>query len=320
MRIRGIGTARRVAGWVRSRVRGGPIVLGYHQVYETGWDPQRLCVAPENFTEQLEILTSRARPARLDELVTSLVNRQPLKNAFVITIDDGYVDTLEAALPILERFEVPATVFITTGLVGQRFWWCEVQQLVEQSANLPDAIRIKVGGHGLNWRRRSNTLRDRARLVQTMGDFFRALPFELQDEAFAAVRECFDQAISPSSTRAMNEDEIRKLSSHELIEIGSHCISHTSLNLLDVESQTRELLDSKSQLESICGKEITSCSYPNGRVSQESPRLARNAGYRAGCCSNEELVDDACDPMMLPRVWVGDRGGNNFEKWLRWWI
>ena len=320
MRIRGIGTAKRIAGWARGFIRGGPLVLGYHQVATSNWDPQSLCVSPDNFASQLDLLTTVAQPASLRGLTRALREGRSLDRSFVITLDDGYEDTLEAAAPILERFDVPATVFVTTGLTGKSFWWCEVQKLVEDSSTLPAEIVIELGDHRLQWERSSDSPRERAKLVKCIGDLFRALPFERQEEALGRLRGIFSPDIGGSKIRAMTAEQIAALASQELIEIGSHAVTHTSFSQLDPEQLLSELQQSKAELEAICGTSVVSCSYPNGRMSAQTSQIARQAGYLAGCTSQEERVAPGCDPLMIPRLWVGDWDHDRFSRWLKWWL
>jgi peptidoglycan/xylan/chitin deacetylase (PgdA/CDA1 family) len=68
----------------------------------------------------------------LSEVARALAEGSPLPEAgVVVTFDDGYVDNLRNALPILERLRVPATLFVATGPVeSQRpFWWDEFSAL-----------------------------------------------------------------------------------------------------------------------------------------------------------------------------------------------
>ena len=57
----------------------------------------------------------------------------------VVTFDDGYADNFHNAKPLLERYEIPATVFVTTGyLQDQReFWWDELERILLQPGTLP---------------------------------------------------------------------------------------------------------------------------------------------------------------------------------------
>ena len=321
MRIRGIGTAKRIAGWARSYYRRGPLILGYHRVAESSWDPQQLCVSPENFASQLEILTSKAAPVSIEKLVATAADGKSLERSFVVTIDDGYADTAEVAAPILERYSVPSTVFVTTGMINGHYWWCEIQDLVENSVKLPDEIALSLGEHQFAWKKSSDTVREHVKLVRALGDLFRSLPFDVQDEALQEIRAVFESsAPNGSGVKAMSAEQIASLADSELVEIGSHMVTHTSLNQLEPEEQKAELQKSKAELEEISGRPIVSCSYPNGRISRQTPEFAKELGYTSGCTSQEELVSPGCDPMLLPRLWVGDWDSDQFSRWLKWWL
>jgi peptidoglycan/xylan/chitin deacetylase (PgdA/CDA1 family) len=56
----------------------------------------------------------------LHELTERLRTGIPLKGEVVITFDDGYKDNLTEALPVLRQFDFPATIFVTTGLIGKK--------------------------------------------------------------------------------------------------------------------------------------------------------------------------------------------------------
>jgi peptidoglycan/xylan/chitin deacetylase (PgdA/CDA1 family) len=185
---------------------------------------------------------------------------------------------------------------------------------------LPERISIDVGEHRYRWFRKSDSPRARARLVQSLGDLFRVLPFDHHDDALIEVRRAFDgMENEDSGIRAMTAGEVGALSNVDGIEVGSHMVTHTSLNQLDDEAQRTELRDSKSTLEAIIGEPVDTFSYPNGRLNKASPRLARAAGYAAGCTSRQELAARNCDPMLLPRIWAGDWDTEQFSRWLWRW-
>ncbi len=71
-----------------------------------------------------------------------------------VTFDDGYANNLHAAKPLLERFTVPATVFVAVGALEdpREFWWDELDGLLLQPGTLPDALQLHVNGRCLAWK------------------------------------------------------------------------------------------------------------------------------------------------------------------------
>ena len=102
-----------------------PLALLYHRVTELPLDPQLLCVSPKHFGEHLDVLATEFQPLSLLEFIERLGCGRLPSRAVVVTFDDGYEDNLSNAKPILDRYGVPATVFVTTGYMGENreFWW-----------------------------------------------------------------------------------------------------------------------------------------------------------------------------------------------------
>src|SRR5688572_28754639 len=73
--------------------------------------------------------------------------------AVAVTVDDGYVDNLAEAQPLLARREVLATVFVATDLVGRasEFWWDELERLLLQPGVLPSELMLVIGGASHRW-------------------------------------------------------------------------------------------------------------------------------------------------------------------------
>src|SRR3989344_460756 len=133
------------------------IILLYHRVAESENDINRLSVSLENFENQLAYLSKKFKIISLNELTDDLKNNKLKRNSVVITFDDGYADNLYNALPILEKHKVPATIFITTGKVGDNspFFWeenmlekdqgrCVNHQELKQLSSSPF---VEIGAH-----------------------------------------------------------------------------------------------------------------------------------------------------------------------------
>lgn len=106
-------------------------ILGYHRLVETipDDDDWGICTTTQRFREQMAWFARLGwRTLSLEDAGARLLRgeRVPSRH-FVITFDDGYVDTLTVGIPILRSLGFTATVFVVTGLVGQANSWDEGQ-------------------------------------------------------------------------------------------------------------------------------------------------------------------------------------------------
>ena len=146
----------------------------YHRVATAEADPLELCVAPERFRDQLELLGSLGEIVPLETLVRDQ-RGHGLKVA--VTFDDGYADNALAAAPLLAAEDASATVFVVAGAVGsaRAFWWDRLAALIydgdgsgywsawERLRKLPaDRIEQELSrSKPCTGRRRSTSARDR---------------------------------------------------------------------------------------------------------------------------------------------------------------
>ena len=101
-------------------------------------------------------------------------------------------------------------------------------------------------------------------------------------------------------------DEIRRL--HDMIEIGSHAVSHPNLAALSEKNLEHEIITSKKDLENICKSEIHSFAYPYGKQWSYSEQVISSltaAGYNCGLTTNFGKISLKTEPFCLPRIGVG---------------
>lgn len=97
-------------------MEGRATILMYHSI---SIDDTAFSVSPRKFGAQMRFLSeSKYKVIPLSELVQRLENNVRLKGEIVITFDDGYKDNFLNAYPILKQYNFPATIFMTTDLVG----------------------------------------------------------------------------------------------------------------------------------------------------------------------------------------------------------
>jgi peptidoglycan/xylan/chitin deacetylase (PgdA/CDA1 family) len=111
-------------------------------------------VKPRHFTEHLEIVKKKCSPLSLKGLVSAFQGKTLPRHPVVVTFDDGYADNFTDAKPLLERYAIPATIFVTAGYVGsdREFWWDELERLILEPAHLPETLDLdKVNGGSFTW-------------------------------------------------------------------------------------------------------------------------------------------------------------------------
>jgi peptidoglycan/xylan/chitin deacetylase (PgdA/CDA1 family) len=96
--------------------------------------------------------------------------------------------------------------------------------------------------------------------------------------------------------------QLRELACRPGVTIASHGATHRPLATLSDAELHRELNGSRTFLEDTIGRPVRDISYPHGSVDRRVWQMARNAGYRTGCCSHEGVNDEGRHPMLLKRT------------------
>jgi peptidoglycan/xylan/chitin deacetylase (PgdA/CDA1 family) len=282
-------------------------------------------VAQNYFADQMAALSKLGHVMSLSKMTDAIKNGNLPRDAVAVTFDDGYADNLFCAKPILDYFNIPATVFIISGCLGQMFWWDKLKNLVFQPKILPPKLHLQTNGSTLELRVKSNGTENRRTLLRQLHRHLKRQPKDLQESNLRqlSLQVDADLLITFDWDRTLTENELVDLSSNELIEIGSHSVSHPSLVDLEILEQEKEIAESKSDLEKIIGSSITSFSYPYGLpedYSTDTVTMVEKIGYKRACNSDIDIIENGTDIFQLPRYWVQNWSGTYFHKRLKRWI
>ena len=322
MRIPGIKTAKTFSRWLQARVLGGALILGYHRIANVARDVYEVCVTPDHFSEHMEMVNKYAHPISLAELAQYLKAGSPPPKSVAVTFDDGYVDNLYNAKPILEKYAVPATVFVCTGYAGKEFWWDELERLVMSSEVDLGVLRLQVRESQFVWNQLngSHDAEVRRKFCQALYNFLLRLDIEEQDQAMHTIRNWSRVSSQGAKARALNCDELLQLADGGLIELGAHTQHHPMLPELSLERQTEEIVSSKQDLERWLGRQVDGFAYPNGRADENAKRIVREAGFAFACTSSHDVIRRGSDLHELTRFWQRDIDGDRFMQALRLWM
>lgn len=247
-------------------------------------------------SEGYEFISLGEIPARL---------RMPGGRPFaVFTLDDGYRNNAEHALPVFERHGVPFTIFVTRGFAERTHspWWETIGRLL---ASLP-AIRFDFG-NGVE------TL-DLSTEVLKLRAFKRfARVVQEQDEEPAVERIdtlAHEHGVDPLQLTAdltMDAGELRRIAAHPLASLGAHTLSHRAVARLGPEEARREMQQSADWIEALTAERPLSLAYPYGfptAVSARDMDIARDAGFSLAVTTQPGTIDETWLERLtgLPRI------------------
>lgn len=267
------------------------IVLAYHRVAQVENDSMQLAVTPQHFAEQLEVIA-----ATFDEVLPfDSEQLRASRPAVCLTFDDGYADNYMTALPILERYHMPATFFISTGHVQNAwpFWW----DVLNACGRLEEHEHIRS-----------------------------MLPAE-QKKAVAAMLQSQSAFINNlENCRPLTIKELQDFSCHPLVCLGAHTDTHPRLCNLTADEQYQEVKVSVDKLEAWTGRRPTVAAYPFGARSplgrvcdynKDSWQACRKLGLRRAAANYPGQVRPWTNPYAVPRHLVRNWDGLTFKARLR---
>ena len=330
---------------LRGRLDGKALILMYHGVVKVSSDPWSLSVTPDHFHDHLEVLRKLTCPVRLQELVEGLDEKDILRRAVVITFDDGYANNLYNAKPLLERFEIPATLFLSTSYLGEKreFWWDELERLLLQPGTLPRTLQLRICGtihewhlgeadryeeeffrRHCSWRAWEDPPTPRHSLYVALRELLRPLREEDRQSTLMTLRSwAKSKPEARASHRALSLDEASELAQGPFIEIGSHTVTHPVLSSLPLAKQREEIQRSKNYLEELLCQTISSFAYPYGSecdYTADTVALLGEVGFNCACSTTPTVVTKDSNRFELPRLQVQDWDGDAFARQLSLWF
>ena len=89
----------------------------------------------KNFEAQIKYLSKSYNVVTFDELLRYYKDKKLPRNTAVITFDDGYKYNYLLAYPILRKYNLPATILVTTGHIAndKLFWWDKIDYIIKKT-------------------------------------------------------------------------------------------------------------------------------------------------------------------------------------------
>jgi peptidoglycan/xylan/chitin deacetylase (PgdA/CDA1 family) len=304
-----------LAALVRPWLGGRGAVLVFHRVREA--DPSMAfgtngqnCVPPARLHALLAALAAdEVDVVTLDEAAARLCAPSP-RRFVCLTFDDGYRDNLDALLPMLEAFAMPATIYIAPGLLdgSAGLWW----YALDHALGAADMLHLPAHlGGGIPAR---TPAEKRAAFAAVTRLMLLSAPRDAASIADALADRHGADYTALCRAHMLDWDGVRRLATSPLIEIGAHTTSHPSLARLDDAAARAEMAGSRDRLTQETGRTIRHFAYPYGTantVGVRELRLAAALGFATAVSTTPGslFAQHAQDRQCWPRHGIGPADG-----------
>lgn len=263
-------------------------ILTYHRVSNKCDDWSLNPLPVESFEEHLKFLTNSYNIISLEDLVDMMIKKEPVtEKTLVLTFDDGYKDNYTNAYPLLQKYEIPATIFLTSKLIGtgELIWYDELGYIIYNTS----VNEIKTGKLG------DYAIYSKFEKYQALSDIKRKLIKLSELEKTALIDKLADICKVEISSHIGKElmlswDEITEMDANN-ITFGAHTVNHPVLPNLNIQEAKLEILESKNVLEKNLNKPINCFSYPYGHFSQKTIDIVEKLNFKCAVTLNQRLIN-----------------------------
>jgi CelD/BcsL family acetyltransferase involved in cellulose biosynthesis/peptidoglycan/xylan/chitin deacetylase (PgdA/CDA1 family) len=250
----------------------------FHRVNDD-YDPFLPSVPVAVFRKQMEFLRQNFPIISLDEVASGSYADSGEKYSVAITFDDGYRDNFLKAFPVLNKLEMPATIFLATGSIqsSELPWYDQISWAFKLTTR-PRFSLADVGGPEAN-------LNQRSAVLQAMGNTLAWLRTIDDEKRRTFIPRIFEELGVSARLSVPNPmlswDEIKQMSKQK-ITFGAHTISHPALSRTNSTRLETEIVGSKNQIEEALDLPVRHFAYPFGQpsdVSDEAKKIVQRAGF-----------------------------------------
>jgi peptidoglycan/xylan/chitin deacetylase (PgdA/CDA1 family) len=283
----------------RRRAQPTGRILFYHRVNDDR-DPFFPSTPIDVFERQMRHVARYHRVVTLTQLVDHLASTRP-EPVLAITFDDGYGDNFHNAFPILQRYRLPATIFLTTGSLdsGEPLWFEVLAGAIKSTTR--EFLDLELQSPGRVW------LRNDEERLKANKNLFTMLRQMRADERHRCLEKILRQLDSPNAAlrkqMMLAWDDVRLMKNHG-IDFGGHTVTHPYLSRLPADQVAWEVSECKRRIETELQSDVVHFAYPNGRnedFTAGSKTVLRDAGYRTAVTTIWGLNYATTDRMELRR-------------------
>lgn len=296
--------------WTRRKTRGETAVLTFHGLRrddtEAGTLDSSLHETVKTFRDVCAHLARHYEVVSLERSV-ALAGKAggDDRPRVAITFDDGYCSNLKLALPVLREFDLPATVFVSSGFVMGELLWFQKLDLAMQRAE-GERLTLTIGGAFYDWSLKSKSQRQQA-LAELLAALKR-LPWSELNLSVEKILCLLAVDVSrqwPEELRPLTVEELRELAVDGRVEIGGHTHRHPVLGKCTDEEAREEIVSGAAHLGEMLGRPPRWFAYPNGGPgdfdARKSAEWLKQAGFEGAFSMINGRVSPGAGRWALPR-------------------
>ncbi len=288
----------------------GSILMLHHVRDEelTEFSPNyHLSVAPDFLDTLFSDLAPHYEFVSIDEAHARLTGEKPTgrKPFLAVTLDDGYIDNIDNAVPIFRKHNVPYTIYVAPNMADGKstIWWEDVEICVRLMANLN--IELPEG------MRHFDTYKPELK-HKAYKELMRTLFLETEEKTAREIVRKLSKIAGHDDIAHLKKNvatiaAIKELNQDPLCTIGAHTMCHFVLSKLDAKTLEWELEESKKVLEKELGEPIEHLAYPYGYIQAAGLRefqMAKRLGFKTAVTTRHGVLypENSEHLHALPRV------------------
>lgn len=273
-------------------------ILIYHRVFPEADPLYPDEVDRDTFDWQMSLLSRCFNVLSLADAVKRLQDGTLPPHSVCVTFDDGYLDNHDVALPVLRKWNIPATFFVASGYLNGSCMWNDIifETVRQANGQVLDLTSIGLGAYSIG------SFSERRSAALALVSQLKYLEQNRRSETINRLVEA-GGAVAPSNL--MMQPRHVQAMSREGMDIGAHTHSHPILSRVSRETARAEIERGRDELQAMIGQRITLFAYPNGfpgsDYTSEHVQLVRDLGFSAAVSTAWGCALRKSDPYELPR-------------------